>query len=312
MISRRTSETGAAEGDPVLATGDAAPLTAAVATFEMAQRNRVATGELLRAVLQGRAAGGVTRPSTSLDAASVLREIRCGRGYGPVPLLGELYQGESALERECLREMERLVATHPAWPWMERVRGVGPTLAARLLARLRIERASSPSSFWRFCGLATVEGACYRCADCGAEVTVPRVRTIPRRHATASGRQCAGALIDTRRPVRVAMRLPQRGERRTFDVTARTLCHLIGTSFLRRGGRYREMYNRHRARGEVQHTTRSRMHHHLSAMRATEKLFLAHLWLVWAEAVGRPTRMPFGVAHRGRAGVLVSAHEMID
>ncbi len=312
MIQRLAIDEAAADGEAAAASASAATLAAAVATFEMAQRNRVATGELLRAVLQGRAAGGLTLAPTLPDADTVLHEIRAGREAGPVPLLGALYQRESAMERECMREMGRLVTAHPVWPWLERVRGVGPTLAARLLARLRIERAASPSSFWSFCGLATVEGVSYRCDECGAELTRPRVRAAPRRHVAPSGHPCTGALIDAQHPVRVAMRFPQHGEHRSFDVTARTLCHLIGTSFLRRGGRYRETYDAHRLRHEALHPSYSRMHHHLSAMRAMEKLFLAHLWLVWAESVGRPCRLPFGVARRGRAGVLIGPQEMIE
>lgn len=312
MTRRRTPTQGAAGPDPADAPAAAAALSTAVSTFEMAQRNRVATGELLRAVLQGRAGGAAAPAASSPDADEVLLEVRDGRTPGPVPLLGSLYQRESALERECLKEMERLVVSHPTWPWLDRVRGVGPTLAARLLSRLRIERAATPSSFWRFCGLATIEGDTYRCASCGAVITVPHARAVPRRHQTPSGGACASPLEDARQPVRVAMRFPQRGERRSFDVTARTLCHLIGTSFLRRGGRYRETYDAQRRRHESQHPHHTKMHQHLSAMRAMEKLFLSHLWLVWAQQVGQTARAPYEVARRGRAATMLTPQDMME
>lgn len=189
-----------------------ARLAAAVAAYEMTQRNRVATGELLRSLLQARCSGTAPGQVADLAAQATLQDIRAGRSQGPLPLLGELYHRESSLERACAREMELLVEVHPTWPWLERVRGIGPTLAARLLARLRIERATTPSSFWRFCGLATVEGERYACAACGSVVTSPRDRTPPRRHQSPAGKACDGPLArDAETPVRVAMRFPHRG-----------------------------------------------------------------------------------------------------
>lgn len=85
-----------------------------VAAYELAQRNRIATAAHQRT----RASAGVADDPIS-----------------------QLLQMEVHTERMLAREMARRVAEHPAWPWLERVRGVGPTLAARLLARLRIDRA---------------------------------------------------------------------------------------------------------------------------------------------------------------------------
>jgi hypothetical protein len=108
------------------------------------------------------------------------------------------------------------------------------------------------------------------------------------------------------------MRFPSRGHRRTFDVGARSLCHLIGTSFLRRGGAYREVYYRQRERLEARVPRWTPMHVHLGAMRTMEKLFLAHLWTVWAERAATGGRRPYEIARRGRAGVLIAPSEMLE
>lgn len=288
-------------------------LAATVAAYELAQRHRIGTGELIRSLLQARFRDSADGEVPETDADAILRAIRAGTAEGPIPMAGELYAKEWAIERGCLKAMAGLVETHPVWPWLDRVRGVGPTLSARLLARLRIERAANPSSFWQFCGLGTVEGQRFRCSTCGSAVTAPRDRAPPRLHYDAAGKRCVGELQDEgEHSVRVAMRFPLHGQRRSFDVNARTLCHLVGTSFLRRKGRYSEVYYRQRERLLVRTPPLRPIHAHLAAMRVMEKLFLANLWTVWAERLELPSRLPYQVAKHGRAGTHISPWEMVE
>jgi hypothetical protein len=232
-----------------------------VSAYELAQRNRIAT-------------------------AAHLRTMQADSGSASAPM-AELIKVEAETEKAIAKQMARQVQEHPAWPWLERVRGVGPTLSARLLARLRIERAPTPSSFWKFCGLSTVEGTRYICPKCGAALVRVQGTAPPRRHHAPDGEPCGQRLEDAppQGKVRVAARLPSRGQARSFDVGARTLCHLIGVSFLRRGGRYREVYYARRDRINAQHPDWTKLHAHLAGMRVMEKLFLAHLWTVWSGEV---------------------------
>lgn len=260
-------------------------IAAAVSEYELAQRNRLATEAHLRATGMSSTPSGLTT----------------------------LLEAERRAEREAARAMQRSVAAHPAWPWMERVRGIGPTLAARLLARLRIDKAPTPSSFWSYCGLATVPGVRYTCATCGVVILLGAHHTPLRSHRTSTGAPCTGHLqVDDESPARVAPRQPGRGQRRTFDTEARTVCHLIGVSFIRRGRAYRAVYDVRRERLHAERPDWTPNHVHLAAMRVTEKLFLAHLWQVWAGALGRPAQLPFAVARNGRAGVEISPWEMVE
>lgn len=303
-------------------------LSRIVSAYELAQRNRIATGALLRSLLDASAsaerdssvdestdesAGAPLDTLTDTPAAGRnLRLIGAGRSPGPSPTLGELYRQERRAEMVCAREMARAVSAHPAWPWLGQVRGIGPTLAARLLARLRIERASTPSSFWQYCGLGTVPGERHVCLTCGMVLVGPAGRSSPRHHADKLGARCHGPFQrDTSNPVRVAPRLPSRGQPRSFDVTARSLMHLVGTSFLRRRSPYRSVYDRHREHLQDRTPAWTPMHSHLSAMRVMEKLFLAHLWLVWADALALPTRRPFELTRRGRSGVDIPPSAMV-
>jgi len=264
--------------------------------FELAQAQRLRTGEQIRALVVSR---GDHRPGSRVnDIEVLLARIRAGGASAPVAALGETYRREWNEERDLLRLLSERVARHPVWPWLERVRGIGPSLAARLLARLDIERAPTPSSFWSYCGLATVAAQVYRCAQCGYELSIPAGRHVRAAHRVpGSTHPCPGALAavgDGAR--RVAQPRPGRGENAPYDREAKKLCYLIGVSFVRQGDTYRRYYTEQRARLEVAKPDWIPRRRHLTALRMTEKLFLAHLWLVWREQLGLPVTAPYADA----------------
>jgi hypothetical protein len=275
-------------------------LRATAALFEAIQGERVSAGERLRAVLQGRSGapryspdgGERGAPRYSADeVAQILRDAHAGRSCGPVPLLGRALRQQAVFERAALAALETLVAQHPAWPWLSRVRGIGATLAGRLVARLRVGRAPHASSFWAYCGLATVAAVEYRCDRCGAAVTMAATRRPRAAHRHALGGGACDALMRAAPPSgtdvtrRKQVLLGATG-RPTFDPGARLVCHLIGVSMLRRGDSYRAYYDEARAHLAVARPAWPRGRQHLTALRKTEKLFLAHLWSVWREAEG--------------------------
>jgi hypothetical protein len=264
--------------------------------YEQAQRVRLQAGERIRAIVQGR---DPRLESTPLEEADiVLRAIRQGEHDGPVALLGRTYRRHWEEEQELRRAMEEALRTHPVWEWLSQVRGIGTTLAARLLARLDLSRAPTPSSFWAYCGLATVQGQLYRCATCGATAVTAASRTIRAAHKDPSGQPCRGALEQVAVPegLRVAQPSPSRGESAAYDRQAKKICYLIGVSFLRSKSLYREIYDRERERLLRERADWSKARQHLAALRKMEKLFLSHLWAVWAEAEGKPIVRPYAHA----------------
>lgn len=272
-------------------------LRAIAAAFEAAQALRLSTGEQIRALAQGRAGNGAARP-VAADADALLARIRAGASPGPVPALGEAYRRCWSDERELLRRMSDHVARHPTWPWLGRVRGVGPSLGARLLARLEIERAPTPSSFWSYCGLATVSADLFRCAACGYELALPAGQPLRAGHRVpGTSDACAGMLAPAgESPRRVAQPRPARGGSAPYDRDAKTLCYLIGTSLVRQGDAYERYYRAQRARLDAEKPDWIPRRRHLTALRMTEKLFLAHLWLVWRERLGLPITAPYAEA----------------
>jgi hypothetical protein len=77
---------------------------------------------------------------------------------------------------------------------------------------------------------------------------------------------------------------PRRHEARAYDATAKTICYLIGLSFARQGGPYKEYYGATYRRYAASHPAWQKKHLAMASMRATVKLFLKHLWIVWADA----------------------------
>jgi hypothetical protein len=277
-------------------------LRSLAAAFESAQAQRLRTGEQIRLLLGNRESGignreakGAGRTGGAADIEALLARIRAGGASGPAPGLADAYRRQWNEERDLLRLLTERIARHPAWPWLVRVRGVGPSLSARLLARLEIERAPTPSSFWSYCGLATVAAQLYRCSDCGYELSLPAGRHLRSAHrAPGTGLPCAGTLAPIGEGTRrVAQPRPSRGENAPYDREAKKLCYLIGTSFVRQGDAYRRYYNEQRARLDESKPDWIPRRRHLTALRMTEKLFLAHLWLVWREQLGLPVTAPY-------------------
>jgi hypothetical protein len=278
------------------------------AAYERAQRERVELGERIRAAVHARppaaappaeGAGSALAPASMLsasapDAAGLLERIRAGQTDGPVPLLGRAYRRHWEEERELARAMAEALEAHPAWRWLRGVRGVGPTLGCRLLARLDIHRARNPSAFWAYCGLATVPGVEYRCDTCGLVRSFPAEQSSPGPHRRRDGTACTGRLAPTGggAGVRVAQPRSRPGERGAYDGEAKRICYLIGASFLQVGGPYRDFYEAERERLARAQPAWPAGRRHLTALRKTEKRFLRDLWVEWRAALGLPAAAP--------------------
>ena len=257
--------------------------------FEEAQRSRVAHGERLRAIFQGRTAGGGAGRAENADA--LLKTIARGNTVGAPRVLERAYSRAASDEADAAETLGAVIEQHPAWPWLSSKKGVGHLLAARLLSRLDVTRARTPSAFWAYCGLATIPGVAYRCERCNLEVAYPVGYKVHEPHYSRSGlRECAGhfELIVNEQSTRVAPRRSALGGRRGYDSHARKSCYLIGVSLLRCGSDYRAFYDSERARLAELRPGWTPKHSHLSALRRMEKAFLRDLWLAWRRAISLP------------------------
>jgi hypothetical protein len=277
------------------AIGDAVLLRWVVSAYDDAVRQRIRFGERLRSVLQS-----TTDPlgiSEIQDVDAIVAASRSRVHPAPVPFLGPLHAEASMHELRMAALLEVVIARHPAWPWLTGVSGIGPVLAARLLSRLEIRRAPTPSSFWAYCGLATVPGTRYRCRRCGGVITGISGLTEAPHHRLADGTNCSSgpATVATGETVRIGQPRPRPGESRRFDSTARTACYLIGVSFARQGREYKALYTEHRLRLQTVHPEWPRKRIVLAAQRVGVKRFLADLWVEWRRREGLPIVPPYAL-----------------
>ncbi|MFL5583985.1 MAG: hypothetical protein ACJ78K_03895 [Gemmatimonadaceae bacterium] len=256
--------------------------------YEEAQRARIAHGERLRAIFQGRSFTDVV---ISDDPDDLLKAIARGESAGAPPILEHAYARAIEEELEAAAALRESIERHPAWGWLDGVKGVGHLLAARLLSRLDITRARTPSAFWAYCGLGTIPGVAYRCERCGLEIAYPVGYQPQETHQTRSGaRACPGTLkqVIGEKAARVAPRRSSLGGRAGYDAQARSCCYLIGVSMMRCGSEYRSFYDAERARLATVHEGWTAKRCHLAALRKMEKAFLRDLWIAWRTAENLP------------------------
>lgn len=170
--------------------------------------------------------------------------------------------GKIAEEEEKLgKQIEEYGKTHPLWEvFASRIRGVGPLLFGKMVARLDpigIHNFAYPSALWRWCGLAVVEG-------------------------TAQNRLTG-----------------DKAQQWKFDRELRRFLYQLTDCFVKQGGYYREHYDRFRAQAEQKHPDWTPGHIHNHAMRLTGKLFLAHLWEEARKLHGLPVHQPYAIAKLG-------------
>jgi len=277
--------------EPSYGAHEAAELRLLYQLYEEAQRTRIAHGERLRAIFQGR-----SLPATGVDgdADAMLRVVLSGEHTGAPLLLERAYRRAMDDELSAAAALRSAIALHPAWPWLSTVKGIGELLAARILSRLDVVRARTPSAFWAYCGLGTIPGSAFRCAACGLEVAYPLGYEPTGPHQKKSGAECRGRL--ERMPdatTRVAPRRTALGGRAGYDARARESCFLIGMSMLRCRSEYRSYYDAEREKLAISRPGWTPKRCHLSALRKMEKAFLRDLWIAWRKAVDLPVVPPY-------------------
>lgn len=277
--------------------------------YDQAQRVRVAKGEQIRSIVRG-VDLAATEPGFD-DADALLDAIKRGEADLPHPYLSWAYRRSWEQERRAYDEMIGLVSEHPAWPWLDKVKGIGPTLACKILARLDIERASSASSFSCYCGLGTVPGKMYRCETCGRTDIYPEGFDVTGKH-----KGCKTISVQVAGPedgIRAAQPRAGRGQTRSYDAYAKKVMYLIAGQFIKLPGKswYEDQYRAKRNYYERERPGWEKGRKHYSALRHIEKLFLSHLYEVWCEAIGRDAAPPYAQAHLAHDGI-VSPWEVIE
>src|SRR6476661_9622323 len=84
--------------------------------YEDAQRSRIAHGERLRALFQGRSFAGLG--SIAADPDSLLKLIARGETVGSPRVLEKAYWRATEDENDAAAALRIEIESHPAWQWM--------------------------------------------------------------------------------------------------------------------------------------------------------------------------------------------------
>ncbi len=202
----------------------------------------------------------------------------------------DLVQRLEKLKGRLGRQIGKQLVYWPLWSeWLEKVPGIGPGYAGRLIFfhYYRMEPVCQK------CGgdLRKAEGGMH-CAACGQTAAGDGILSyrIGRRHfpKVSSWWHFMGMhVVDGKKPKRA------KGQLADWSTPGRTLCHLIGQQFVKTPGHYRDFYDLRRARREKTHPDASKGHRHNMAAHETAKLFLAHLWHVARVLDGKEPTRPY-------------------
>lgn len=83
------------------------------------------------------------------DQASILQRETLNRYYNDLVLM----------ETSLNKDIRKLLRLYKIYPVLSSIRGIGPVLAAKLIALIDIEKCDTVSALWRFAGLGVVDGA---------------------------------------------------------------------------------------------------------------------------------------------------------
>lgn len=79
-------------------------------------------------------------------------------GEGELELLQRYHELFEMMEAELDDDIARMVEAEPIYPFVSELKGIGPTLSAKLIAMIDIGRAPTVSALWRYAGYAVING----------------------------------------------------------------------------------------------------------------------------------------------------------
>jgi len=197
---------------------------------------------------------------------------------------------ERQLEAEAIHEKAILSELRSERIWKEfllDVRGVGPLMGGVILSEIDITKCNSISALWAYCGLDVVVTTDEKTGEIKEEGRSKKAHHLkPKTYTDREG--------EVKETVGI-----------TFNPFLKTkMIGVLGTSFLRSGGSYKDIYDgyKNRLQNHPKHKDKTKLHKHNMAVRYMIKEFLADLWTKWREIEGLPVRSRYaeeklGIVH---------------
>lgn len=185
-------------------------------------------------------------------------------------------------EQSAMSRLPYVLDPIPIYHWLIAQPGVGPQMAGVIISEINIEKATNPSSLWKYCGLDVHEDG--------------TARSRRKEH------QVEREYIDRHGEVKKKMGL-------TYKPWLKAkLLKVLGASLLRATGKnrskphkYSEIYDnyRHRLENHPKHKDKTDGHKHAMANRYMVKEFMKDLYVAWRQIEGLPVSEEYSVAKLG-------------
>ena len=167
-----------------------------------------------------------------------------------------------AAEENALKQITYAVKKFPIYKhFLEDVKGVGPTMAAVIISGFNIHKAEYPSSLWAYAGLDVVNN---------------KGRSRIKEHLVDQTYIDSEGNEQTKKGI-------------SFNPFMKTkLIGVLGTSFVKTNGKYREIYDnyKNRIKNMPAHAEKTKAHINNMAIRYTVKRFLVDLYTAWRTLEG--------------------------
>jgi len=194
-------------------------------------------------------------------------------------LLVHQYMLIESHEDEMEKRLRPIVREFPVWDaFFLGVRGCGELMAACILADIDIERATTVSKIWKYCGVDV--------APDGKGRSRKKEHLIKREYTDAKG------VTEIRDSI-------------TYNPKLKTkLLGVLGGCMLKAGkdSKYTQLYydEKNRLENHEVYKDTTPLHRHRMATRKMIKLFLMDLYAAWRECEGLPVREPYAEEYLGR------------
>ena len=183
-------------------------------------------------------------------------------------------------EEEQFKDIGKALKFVSIWAnWLEGVRGCGPAMAGVIVSEIDIHKAMYPSSLHKYAGLDVAPD----------ENGIPAGRSRKAAHLIDAVYTDAEGKEATRKSI-------------TFNPFLKTkLVGVLGSSFIKLGGPYRDVYDNYKNRLQNRHdlSEESKGHIHNMAVRYMIKIFLIDLHREWRKLEGYEPTLPYHVAKLG-------------
>ena len=250
----------------------------------------------------------------------------------------EVIEGYLALEHVIAKRLKSQMKGHPMSQWLYANYGIGPILAAGLIAYIDdIERFGTVSKLWKYSGMGTTQ----ICEDCKKRIIEDGARGAWIMHTADRLEEQNSKKKDQKKKVKreeLIIRatdmvclcphphgktIAQRkitGQMLDYNPKFKNLCYLIGDQFIKQlKSPYRKLYDEYKLdystrpdlMAEIEerkrapkneddkHIVKGTAHVNAMARRKATKLFLSHLWETWRTLEGLPTPEPYAIGILG-------------